>query len=38
VAGRGLRVHFIPEADHSYLIVQHREVMLRAVEDFLTAL
>jgi hypothetical protein len=38
VAGRGVRVHFLPEADHSYLIVQHREAMLRAVEDFLDEL
>jgi pimeloyl-ACP methyl ester carboxylesterase len=38
VAGRGVRVHFIPQADHSYLIVQHREAMLRAVVDFLAEL
>jgi pimeloyl-ACP methyl ester carboxylesterase len=38
IGAGGMRVQFIPEADHSYLIVQHRERMLRAVEDFLADL
>lgn len=32
--GRGVRVQFLPEADHTYFLAEHREAMIRAVVDF----
>lgn len=29
-----VRVHFLPHADHTYLVREHQESMLRAVEEF----
>lgn len=38
VRGRSVQVQFLPRADHTYVVRQHREPMLRAVEDFASSL
>ena len=38
IRGRKVQVRFLPRADHTYVIRQHRDSMLRAVEDFAVGL